>query len=175
MKKFKIVMFSAVACLTAAVFTSCNDEENTLPLDNSGIAGTYKMTSFNTPTAVDYNEDGTTSSNLTTESDCFVDNYIKLNSNHTYSRTDNYIDLASGTPECTAYSESGVWKRDGDVITLTSSDTNGYLPYDTELTYSGDNLNISMTAVDYPGADDLGNPALLNGDVTYGFTRVVVE
>jgi hypothetical protein len=175
MKKFKIVMLSAVACLTAAIFTSCSEDENSLPVDNSGIAGTYRMTSYNIPTAVDYNEDGTTSTNLMTESDCFVDNYIKLNSNHTYARTDNYIDLSTGLPLCAPYTETGVWKRTGDVVTLTSSDSNFYLPYDTELTYSGDNLNISMTAVDYPGVDDFGNPALLNGDVSYSFARVVVE
>lgn len=174
MKKFRMFMATAVICLTAAPFlNSCEDmTDDSLPTDNSGIAGTYRMTAFNIPMAVDYNTDGTSSTNLMNESDCFVDNYIRVNSDHTYARVDNYIDLSSGLPTCAEYSETGVWKRDGDLITTTSSDSNGYLPYDTEMVYDGnDGLTISYTNVDYPGADSSGFPTTLQGDVSYVFAR----
>jgi hypothetical protein len=177
MKNFRMLMLTAAVCLTAApFFNSCDDfTDDSLPTDNSGIAGTFKMTAFNTPTPVDYDGNGTSSSNLLDESDCFVDNYIRLNSNHTYARIDNYIDLSSGVPACAEYNETGTWKRDGDLITTTSSDTNGYLPYDTEFNSAGGTtLTINYVDVAYPGVDDLGNPTTLNGDVNYVFTKLVV-
>lgn len=166
-------MLTAAVCLTAApFFNSCVGDDESLPTDGSGVAGTFKMTGFNIPMSVDYNADGTASSNLLSESDCFATNIIKLNSDHTYMRVDNYIDLSSGLPTCAEYSETGIWKRDGDVITTTSSDTNGYLPYDTEFTYSGDNtLTASYVGENYPGADVDGNPMTLEGDFNYVFTR----
>lgn len=175
MKKFRMFMFTAAVCLTAApMMTSCDDmTDDSLPSDNSGVAGTYRMTAFNTPTAVDYNGDGTSSSNLVTESVCFTDNFIRLNSNQTYTRTDNYIDLSSGLPACAEYSETGVWRWEEDKLVTTSSDTNGYLPYDTEFVVSGEVLTANLVDVAYPGADDLGNPMTLQGDVSYVFTRDV--
>ena len=167
-------MATAAICLTVApLLNSCDDmTDDSLPVDNSGIAGTYKMTAFNIPTGVDYNTDGTTSTNLLNESDCFVDNYIKLNRDRTYMRVDNYIDLSSGLPTCAEYSETGVWKRDGNTITTTSSDTNGFIPYDTEIAYDGtDGLTISYTDADYPG-EDMGVPTILQGDINYTFSRV---
>lgn len=175
MKKLRMFMFTAAACLTVApLLNSCESDftENNIPVDNSGIAGTYRMSAFNIPVAVDYNADGTASTNLVNESDCYVDNYMRLNSDHTYARVDNYIDLSSGIPTCAEFLETGVWKKEDNVITTTSSAADGFNPYETEITYDGgDVLTISYTNADYPGVDGSGNPQTQQGDISYVFTR----
>jgi hypothetical protein len=173
MKNFRMfIMTAAVSLSAAAVFNSCSeDDEFSIPNDNSGIAGTYRLSAFNTP-ATDLNADGTASTNLLNETDCYNNNLVKLNKNHTYALTDNYVDASGGTQVCSEYAETGVWKKDGNTITLTSSETNGYTAHDTMMTYSdaGTLTNAQPEGI-YPGYDSLGNLINAVGDVNYVYTK----
>jgi hypothetical protein len=174
MKNFRMFMMTAAVSLSAAaVFNSCsNDDEFSIPNDNSGIAGMYRISSFNVP-ATDLNADGTASTNLLSETDCYNSNLVKLNKNHTYAMTDNYVDASSGAQVCTEYAETGVWKRDGDVVTLTSSESNGYTSHDTALTYSegAGTLTNAQTEGIYPGFDAFGNLIDATGEISYVYTK----
>lgn len=178
MKNLKMLTIAAAVCLSAgALFTSCNEDETSLPTDNSGIAGTFRLSSFNVPVATDLNADGTPSTNLLSETDCYNANFLRLNSDHTYAKTDNYDDASTGTLTCTDFAETGTWKREGDVITTSSSTTNGYSPYDTVYTYSdaSGTLTNQQTEGVYPGYDDFGSLMNITGDINYVFTREATQ
>ncbi len=167
MKKFKIVMLAAVCVSAAAFLSSCEDDQFSVPMDGSGTSGTYKMTAFNIPESVDFDANGSSSSNLVGEVPCLNDDYLRLNRDHTYIKIDNYIDYSSGSAVCTEFTETGEWKMDGDVVTTTSSETNGYASYDTQYTLSGGVLTNSYDAYDYPIDEFTGS----NGAVSFGFTK----
>ncbi|RZJ30599.1 MAG: hypothetical protein EOO48_04540 [Flavobacterium sp.] len=175
MKNFKMFMLTAAICLTAApFFNSCNDmTDDSAPTDNSGVAGTYKMTAFNIPgDAIDFDNNGTSSNNLVSESDCFNSNLLRLNSDHTYLRVDNYIDLSSGVAACAEFSETGVWTKDGDVVTTTSSTSNGYESYQTSYDYNSGSGTMTLAAPNftYPTIDS-GSQTTAVGDVNFVFTK----
>ena len=188
MKKFRIFMFTAVVCLSAApFFTSCNEDDSTetpIPVDGS-VAGTYKLNAYgindedfaNPGTYIaataDLNNDGTFSHDLTAESSCFAESTIKLNANHTYSRVYSYPD---GTGACViALREAGVWSKVDNVITLTSSVTNGEPGsqggmdvYSMDFTYSdAGTLTGSREDVDYGVGTGFGV-----GKIDFGYTKV---
>ena len=164
MKNFKILMLAAAVCLTGTFFIACDDAASpTPPVDNTSLPGVYKLTSFSiskidnstTPPsyvadAADLNGDSIESQNLTTESSCYGEGYIKFNSNHTYERTYSY----GSSDACTAgVREAGVWNRSGDVITITASSFNGNPqesvdPYSAEFTYSEGGQTLSGSRVD---------------------------
>jgi len=154
MKNFRKFMFAAAVCLSAApLLTSCDTDmqANPIPTDAS-VAGTYKLTSYGIndedsanpgtwiPAMADLNGDGTESHDLTSESSCYGDGSIKLNANHTYSRFYSYSDGAGGCT--TAMREAGTWSRVDNILTLTSSTTNGEADgggmdvFSTDFTYS---------------------------------------
>jgi len=172
MKNFRMLMLTAAVCLTAApFFNSCTDmTDDSGPTDNS-VAGTFKMTAFNIPETIDFDGNGSSSNNLVTESDCFNSNILKLNSDHTYRKVDNYIDVSTGVAVCTEFVETGVWSRVDNVITTTSSTSNGYESYQITYTYS-DSGTITESEADYAYPTiDSGNPVTAVGDVSFVFTR----
>lgn len=187
MKKFRMFMFTAAACLSAATFfTSCNDDStsNPIPIDGSGVAGTYKLSSFRIndedsanpgtfiPATSDLNGDGTASNDLTAESSCFGESYIRLNSDRTYTRIYSYPD---GTGACTTFTrEAGVWSRVDNTITITSSDTNGEQTGSGQDVYMMDfvfsesgTLTGSREDVDYSIGTGFGV-----GKIDFGYTRI---
>lgn len=177
MKNFKMLMLTAAICLTAApFFNSCDDmTDDSIPTDNSGVAGTYKMSAFNIPgDAIDFDANGTSSNNLVTESDCFNTNILRLNNDHTYTKIDNYVDMSTGVAICADFTETGVWSREGDVITTTSSSSNGYEPYQLVYTYDEGAGTLTDAEVDYtyPTIDAVsGSQTTAIGDVNFVFTR----
>ena len=182
-------MLTAAVCLTAApFFNSCSEDMtvNSIPHDNSGIAGTYRLSSFGInvedgvtpgtyiPTTADLNGDMVESQNLVAESACYGEGYIRLNANHTYGRYYTYFD---GTDCVDALREAGVWTREGDVVTLSSSLTNGdptnpqgmsMDTYTMDLTYSegGGTLTGSREQIDYMVGTNFGN-----GKVDFIYTK----
>jgi hypothetical protein len=184
MKKFRMFMFAAAVCMSAAPFlTSCDDfTDDSPPTDNTGFAGTYKLTSYGIndedalnpgsyiPAEADLNNDGTMSHDLTAESSCFGESYIRFNSNHTYSRMYSYPDGLGGC--LTAFREAGVWKRVDDVVTITASATNGNPDeygdiFETEFTVNGDMITGSRAEIDNFIGTGFGI-----GKVDFGYTRV---
>lgn len=122
MNKIKIAIFTIFTLIT---FFSCNVE----PLDsdllgniiNSGsVAGTYRMTAFNTGIPTDLNNDGTASTNQMLETSCFNNNLISINPNGTFTATSKGVDVSSSA-SVVCYSDpdiTGTWVLNGTVLTL---------------------------------------------------------
>src|SRR5690606_35561817 len=100
----------------------------------------------------------------------YGEGYIQLNANHTYERHFTYFD---GTECATDLKEAGVWSREGDVITTTSSSFNGDPTvaldvYSTDFTYSesAKTLTGSREQVNYLIGTNFGN-----GKVDFIYTK----
>jgi hypothetical protein len=124
MNKIKLTaaLFSVFTLIT---FSSCNIE----PLDSDllgnvinpdSVAGTYRMTAFNTGIPTDLNNDGTTSTNQMLETSCFNNNFLTINPNGTFIATSKGVDVsAAATLECyTDPDITGIWGLSGTVLTL---------------------------------------------------------
>lgn len=110
---------------TLITFTSCNIE----PLDSdllgniinpTSVAGTYRMTAFNTGIPTDLNNDGTASTNQMLETTCFNGNILTINPNATFTSTSKGVDV-SASATLTCYSDpniTGTWVLNGTVLKL---------------------------------------------------------
>ena len=124
MNKIKLTA-AVLSVFTLITFTSCNIE----PLDSDllgnvinpdSVAGTYRMTAFNTGIPTDLNNDGTTSTNQMLETSCFNNNFLTINPNGTFIATSKGVDVSAGaTLECyTDPDITGIWGLSGTVLTL---------------------------------------------------------
>ena len=187
-KSFSLA-FSTVALLF--VFNSCNVE----PIDpvlaeqlsnnnnnnggggsnggNSGIAGTYLLTAFNTSVPTDLNGDGTASINQMSETTCFNNSTFILNSNNTFTATGGGIDIdLSVTPNVltcfTDPSTNGTWTLNGNQ--LTTSYMEGGVSYTDIFTVVGNTLIITEQNGEVVGMAN-GNPVFLTSDITAIYSK----
>jgi hypothetical protein len=174
MKKFQKMMVVAAACVAISpLLTSCHEDKfdtfESLPVDNSDFPGTYKLTSYSindddgnggyVSISEDLNGDLVESHDLTAESSCYADSFIRFNPDHTYARNYGYFD---GTACATPILEVGTWKRSNDTISISSSDTNGTPEgtsmelYSMDFIVSGNTLTGSREGIDYTIGRDYG-------------------
>ena len=124
MNKIKLTA-AVLSVFTLITFTSCNIE----PLDSDllgnvinpdSVAGTYRMTAFNTGIPTDLNNDGTTSTNQMLETSCFNNNILTINPDGTFKATSKGVEVSAGaTLECyTDPDITGIWGLSGTVLTL---------------------------------------------------------
>jgi lipocalin-like protein len=154
MKRIKIL--AALFLFTAVLLTSCGDTE---PLDpaintsndggngggggggNTGtIVGTYRMTAFNTSVPTDLNGDSSPSTNQMSETSCFNNSMLTLNSNNTFSADSRGVEI-SGAGTLTCYTDpviSGTWVVAGNQLAVTYTD--GGEQYTDFFTVSGNTL-----------------------------------
>ncbi len=78
------------------IISSCSSDDDSSPQD-SPVMGTWEMTALNVDRSFDLNNDGTTSTNIFAESQCYSDNYITFYESGTveifYSLTDISLEL----------------------------------------------------------------------------------
>lgn len=120
----KTLTLSAIF-MSALFMMSCSsdDDNGTDPLGPiNAVSGTYNLISFTAPTSEDLNEDGTLSANLVSESACYTEWSIQLNSNRSYTRIEKAINVNDGTINCTGLTDTGTWDIQGNTVTLTQSD-----------------------------------------------------
>ena len=124
MNKIKLTA-AVLSVFTLITFSSCNVE----PLDSdllgnvinpASVAGTYRMTAFNTGIPTDLNRDGTTSTNQMLETSCFNNNILTINPDGTFKATSKGVEVSAGaTLECyTDPDITGIWGLSGTVLTL---------------------------------------------------------
>ena len=129
-----------------------NDDDNTDAASRAELVGNFDMTSMIVATAQDLDQDGDSSSNLTTESTCYSASNITFNEDGTYEEgiSKNVISSSGFSLSCNAEIILGTWSRNGDSVTtrhlsgtttlsshymfdatshlLTSSNANGQYP-----------------------------------------------
>lgn len=171
MKKIK---FTLGAILIAGMsLTSCSSDDNSDSGSNEvEIAGTYNLKEFNTGTATDFNQDGTTNKDQTKETDCYNGSKITLNADGSFKYQENRIlvNETNGTSACSTPSEYlGTWVNNGGtgttaLITATYADENNTTRNIT-LTKEGKKLTDFRVFTQYPNRNEAGGAIYTRGDV----------
>ncbi|MEZ4792327.1 MAG: DUF5004 domain-containing protein [Gelidibacter sp.] len=113
--------------LTILMFNCSNNDDVGSTPNNSDIVGTWNIVSLRSSDAYDFNDDGTASQDLETESDCITEQLI-FNSDGTYSGTTSYaIDFLTEINNILCFDNggSGTWTREGNTVSFTGSQING--------------------------------------------------
>ncbi len=110
--------------ITNGVFTNISFTNTSIPAVVNPLVGSYLQTAFNTSTATDLNNDGTTSSNQMLETSCYNNNYLILNADNTFSATSKGVDItasvtANSVTCFTDPSVTGTWVSSGTMVTFT--------------------------------------------------------
>ena len=171
-------MLAAAGCLS---LTSCSndDDNNQVQLNppptqnaNADLVGTYRMTSWNSPSSIDFDGDGTSNTNMMNESQCYSNSTMSINNNGTYTMTYNYMDINNGTVTCGTESTNGTWVRNGNSFTTTHM--SGGENMNTNYNFAANNsttLTRNMTNWNYPSMDEDGNAMFSQGNVSMIMTR----
>jgi len=133
------------------------------------VAGTYKLTAFNTSPPTDLNGDGTDSTNQMNEVACFNNMLLVLNTNNTYTANQKGVDLdLNNGYECFVDpDDTGTWTLVGNQLTLISSDTT---IDPSAMTVSGNTLTATVpngTVL----TDDNGTVVEITADITIVYTK----
>jgi hypothetical protein len=150
-------------------FTKTDNGNNT----NAEAVGNYDLTAFIVPIAQNLNGDANSSTNLVTESSCYGESNLTLNSNGTFDQTYTYSVLSTGglTLECQTQVTSGTWTRNGNTITTT---TTGSAAISTQYTFNSTTHTLSQTVQNgaYPGFSTATQLLVsLSGTLNLTYTR----
>jgi len=133
--------------LAAGVFalTSCSDDdENNNNQNDDQAVGTYRLAAYTAPAALDLDNDGDSSSDLSTEYNCYADWEIVLNSDQTFTRTHNITGVTDGDLTCQiGQTATGTWSRNGQTLTLINANNGDELT--EEYTFSSNNEILTKT------------------------------
>ena len=131
----------------------------------AGIVGNYLLTSFTSSEPTDINADGTSSNNILSETVCFNDMHLILNSNNTFVAESKGADIqieVINNVETQVIGcfvdpdEDGTWVLNGNILTLSfpgSTDTIEYIYNSANNTLSAtenDGAIVGMTSQDEP-------------------------
>lgn len=112
----------------ALVMISCGSDDDNASQADASIIGTFVLTNFNSPFNDDYNNDGTTSTNLLVEVPCFM-NTVTFNDNGSYASTATSLILnldndGNTSADCEGpFDETGTYTLNEDVVTITQETT----------------------------------------------------
>ena len=154
----------------AAILTACSDDDDAGNSIEAGLAGTYNLTAYNVPVAVDFNMDSQASTNLMDESDCYLDSKIVLKNDNTFTSVYNYL-LITDDVSCNEEDRFGTWSSaDGDILTLIDDS----IEPEQEIKYDINDNQILLTLENspYPDRDGEGNAVYSEGTVVLVYTKV---
>ena len=153
---------------------SFTDTTTTPPPVTNSVAGTYILTAFNTSVPTDLNNDGIPSTNQMSETNCYNNMLLTLNSDNTFVSNSKGVDIQTNgtTQTSTCYTDpddTGTWSLNGNILTLTIAST----PSDIQtFTVSGNTISATATNGQVVGYDTVtGAPAYLNCDITIIYTK----
>lgn len=163
-KKF-LFLFSIAALLTA-----CSDDDDAGTSAEAQLVGTYNLTAYNIPVAVDFNQDSQASTNFMNESDCYLDTQIVLNSDNTYTSTYSYL-LVTNSVSCEEEDATGNWSLiDNSTIKLVDTSIEPQL--EVNYTINGNQILQTLENAPYPDRDGEGNAIYSEGTVVLVYTKV---
>jgi hypothetical protein len=122
----KKIFLLAVSCF--AILSCSSDDEGT---SSASLVGTWKVTSFTTGVGVDFNNDGTASTNFLTESGCYDNSNLIFAANNVatanFQELDIILDIDFVNPENSIYEVDclpatpvvGTWAQGGNSVTVT--------------------------------------------------------
>jgi len=137
----------------------------------SAITGTYILTAFNTSVPTDLNNDGTASINQMSETNCFNNSLLTLNTNGTFTADTKGIEIDLNTTQLACFEDpdiNGNWTIQGNTLRLYY--TEGGVPNIDEFTVVGNTLVMVIEDGSIVGSTG-GNPIYLNSDITFIYTK----
>lgn len=144
----------------------------------TGIVGNYLLTSFTSSEPTDINADGTSSNNILSETACFNDMHLILNSNNTFvadsKGADIQIEVINNieTEVIGCFvdpDEDGTWVLNGNILTLSFPGSTDTVVY----TYNSSNNTLSATENDgsIVGMTSQDEPIYLTTNLTLTYTK----
>ncbi|MEZ4857604.1 MAG: hypothetical protein R2781_02215 [Flavobacteriaceae bacterium] len=167
----------AFTLLIATLLISCKKDDD----GDSGtsIEGTWKLTAFTTETGFDFNNDGTASTNLLAETNCYQNETLEFSSNGsgtatTRSYADITLDFVAGstteyeyTVNCIQETETSSfnWAQNGSNMVITATD------FSYTGTISGATLTIIIPSGFVVEVEDGNGTAFTTEDITIVYTK----
>ena len=144
----------------------------------TGIVGNYLLTSFTSSEPTDINADGTSSNNILSETACFNDMHLILNSNNTFVAESKGADIqieVINNVETQVIGcfvdpdEDGTWVLNGNILTLSFPGSTDTVVY----TYNSANNTLSATENDgaIVGMTSQDEPIYLTTNLTLTYTK----
>lgn len=164
-------MIAVAGCLSMASCSNDDDNNSVNTNPNSDLVGTYRMTAWNSPMSVDFDNDGTSNTNMMNESPCYDDSMMTINANGTYTMTYNYVNINGGTVSCQAETTNGTWTRNGN--SFSTSHLLGGQNMNTSYNFasgSSTTLTRNMSNWNYPTMNN-GTAEYAQGNVSMVMTR----
>lgn len=172
MKKSNVLL--GIFALAALGFSSCSSDDD----GNSGtLAGAYDLKEVNVSEANDFNQNGTSNTDLTNESDCYDSGKITLNSDGTLTYVQSYVlvDEANGTSTCSSNTFTGTWVIEGQTGSVIEVEATYVDDNDDEvtlqLTKTGDEISYTDLLGQYPDRNNEGGAIYTIGTVEYVFRK----
>ena len=169
---------SILSLITVLAFYSCDNEPIDPKVDleagNSNAVGSYALTAYKTSIPTDLNNDGTVSINQMTETQCYNNNVLTINSNNTFSVTSKGVEIVNPqtAPTMACFTRpiiTGTWASANNVLTLTyieagATVTQAYILAGNTLTNTKDQIEIVATT-----SND--TPVYLTADVVVVYSK----
>lgn len=146
------------------------DDDSNIDAD-ANIFSNFGLTAFIVSEAQDLDNDGNSSTNLATETNCYANSTITFNTDGTYERDYSYsvLNLSNLSLECDSMTESGTYTRIGDTIFTRNS--SGSITGSFDLAANG-MLSGTWEDAEYPGRNSVTDLFVsLTGDVDLKFER----
>lgn len=149
-----------------------NDDDNMNV--NADLLGDFSLTSFIVGAAQDLDNDGDNSTNLMTETNCYMESGIRFNSDGTYEEhfAASIVSITGLSLECEAENTTGTWTRDGDTVTTTQ--TSGSVDITTEYAFDAETHQLTRTEEDgeFPSFTVVGSLfAMVTGDIELTYSK----
>lgn len=106
--------------VTATFVLSCSYPDDNY--SNAPYIGTYHMTSLLVPEPVDHDQDGDSSANFLTESECYHNATLEIKDDGVYLLRSGSVAITNGVSHCNEPTlTSGTWTASGHTLTLTQN------------------------------------------------------
>jgi hypothetical protein len=170
----KKLLLATVVCLS---LFSCASDDDAASIDP--LVGTWRMTSFEVENPYDFNEDGTASRNLITETNCYQNETIQINADGTAIAISNSFlfvvaDLVPGTTDQYTYTLNCEMENDIVPLNWVANGTAVSFEEDDGFTISGTLDGTNQFSFTIPEGFEIysgGFNAVTEEDVTIVYTK----
>jgi hypothetical protein len=167
--------------IVAFVFVSCNDDEVTIDDggDSVSVEGNFRLTEFNTENGYDFNEDGTASPNLITETNCYLNETVVFNADLSGEFTStSFAEIILEVDANDNYSYTVECIEETDVTAFTWTQSNNTVEVTIEGTIIEGTIDGNILVLVIPSGftqeieDGSGGSVVITEDLTFVYTRL---
>ena len=171
-------LFLSLLAVSTLILNSCSSDDDGNS-SNVSLVGTWKLTAWNSTTAFDINNDGTASTNLLQEFDCYDNETIVFSANNTaIANSTSYADITAeitaGTTDEYTYTIECIDEADFFPLTWTLNGNTLIFDQDTEdeitATLSGNTISILIPAGFEVYSEDFSD-VVVSEDIIFVYTK----